>query len=320
MWADDQRLSSTENEWLVRPFSLEELDAGLKEMKNNTAPGPDGLSVEFFKTFWSYIREDIKEMLDKLHNGHLELWRLNYGVIILLPKVKPATHIKQFRPICLLNVIYKIITKVLTIRLTHVVDKLISPYQTAFIPGCNILEGVVIVQEVLHELRITKKPGVILKLDFEKAYDKVSWPFLEEVMRRKGFDELWIHWIKCAVKGGRVCIDLNGKRGEFFRSFKGLRQGDPLSPLLFNLMADALSTMLSRASVAGVIQGLVPNLIDGGLTHLQYADDTVIFLSFSPENLLNIRLILSCYEAMSGMKINFDKSEVFTMGLSEEEQ
>ena len=101
--------------------------------------------MEFFKTFWSYIREDIKEMLDKLHSGHLELWRLNYGVIILLPKVKPATHIKQFRPICLLNVIYKIITKVLTIRLTKVVDKLISPYQTTFIPGHNILEGVVIV-------------------------------------------------------------------------------------------------------------------------------------------------------------------------------
>jgi len=201
-----------------------------------------------------------------------------------------------------------------------VVDKLISPYQTAFIRGRNILEGVVIVQEVLHELRITKKPRVILKLDFEKAYDKVSWPFLEEVMRRKGLDELWIHWINCAVKGGRVCIDLNGERGEFFRSFKGLRQGDPLSPLLFNLVADALSTMLSRASAAGVIQGLVPNLIDGGLTHLQYADDAVIFLSFSSENLLNIRLILSCYEAMSRMKINFDKSEVFTMGLNEEEQ
>jgi len=169
-------------------------------------------------------------------------------------------------------------------------------------------------------VRITKKPRVILKLDFEKAYEKVSWPFLEEVMRRKGLDELWIHWINCVVKGGRVCIDLNGERGGFFRSFKGLRQGDPLSPLLFNLVADALSTMLSRASAAGVIQGLVPNLIDGGLTHLQYPNDTVIFLSFSSENLLNIRLILSCYEAMFGMKINFDKSEVFTMGLSEEEQ
>jgi hypothetical protein len=113
-------------------------------------------------------------MLDELHEGQLDLWRLNYGVIILLPKVKPATNIKQFRPICLLNVIYKIITKILTIRLTTVVDKVVSKYQTAFIPGRNILEGVIILQEVLHELRVTKKSGVTLKLDFEKAYDKVS--------------------------------------------------------------------------------------------------------------------------------------------------
>jgi len=83
-------------------------------------------------------------MLDNLHAGHLELWRLNYGVIILLPKVKPATTIKQFRPICLLNIIYKIITKALTLRLTIVVSKVISPFKIAFLPGRNILEGVVI--------------------------------------------------------------------------------------------------------------------------------------------------------------------------------
>ena len=83
-------------------------------------------------------------MLDNLHAGHLELWRLNYGVIILLPKVKPATTIKQFRPICLLNVIYEIITKALTLRLTIVVSKVISPFKIAFIPGRNMLEGVVI--------------------------------------------------------------------------------------------------------------------------------------------------------------------------------
>ena len=174
MWPAEQRSSHVENEGLVRKFSFEELDFAIKEMKNNTAPGLDGFSVEFFKTFWSLIRGNIKEMLDQLHSGHLELWRLNYGVIILLPKVKPAIHIKQFRPICLLNVIYKIITKVLTVRLTKVMDKLISPFQIAFIPGRNILEGVVIVQEVLHELKVLKTAGVILKLDFEKAYDKVS--------------------------------------------------------------------------------------------------------------------------------------------------
>lgn len=113
-------------------------------------------------------------MLDKLHDGSLELWRLNYGVVILIPKVKPALNIKQFRPICLLNVIYKIVTKTLTMRLITVAGKVISLFQTAFIPGRNILEGVVILQEVLHELRVTKSSGVILKLDFEKAYDRVS--------------------------------------------------------------------------------------------------------------------------------------------------
>lgn len=117
-----------------------------------------------------------------------------------------------------------------------------------------------------------------------------------------------------------MCIDLNGERSEFFRSYKGLRQGDPLSPLLFNLVADALSAMLSRACDAGVIQGLIPHLIDGGISHLQYADDTVILLQYSPDNLRNVRLILSCYEAMSVMKINFEKSEIFTVGLSETEQ
>ena len=131
-------------------------------------------------------------MLDNLHAGHLELWGLNYGVTILLPKVKPAVTIKQFRPICLLNVIYKIITKTLTMRLTVVAGKVISPFRTAFVPGRNILEGVVILQEVLHELRVTKSSGVILKLDFEKAYDKVNWNFLEEVLQRKGFSNIWI--------------------------------------------------------------------------------------------------------------------------------
>lgn len=109
-------------------------------MKNNTTPGPDWFSVELFKSFWPLIRGDIKEMLDNLHAGHLELWRLNYGVIILLPKVKPATNIKQFRPICLLNVIYKIISNTLTLRLTSIVSNVISPFQTIFIPSRNILE------------------------------------------------------------------------------------------------------------------------------------------------------------------------------------
>ena len=115
-----------------------------------------------------------------------------------------------------------------------------------------------------------------------------------------------------------MCIHLNGERGDYFTSFKGLRQGDPLSPLLFNLVADALSTMLSRACAAGMIKGLVPHLVEGGLTHLQYADDTILLLQFDLQTLRNVRVILSCYEAMSGMKTNSVGLSVVEMNVASE--
>jgi hypothetical protein len=125
----------------------------------------------------------------------LNLSRLNYGIISLIPKLKEANNNKQFGLICLLGVDYKWITKVLTKRLTTIADSVVSLTQTTFITGRNILEGVVILHETMHELKRKKKKGVILKLDFEKAYDKVSWPFLLEVLERKPFSGKWIEWI-----------------------------------------------------------------------------------------------------------------------------
>jgi len=166
-------------------------------------------------------------MLHQLHRGQLDIARLNYGILVLLPKIKGANQIKQFRPICLLNVIYKIITKVLTIRLNSVINKVVSVAQTAFIPGRYILDGVLIIHEILHELRVRKRKGIVLKLNFKKAYDKVNWSFLHDVLRRKKFDTKWIEWVLKATKGGRVVVNLNGELGQYFRSYKGLRQGIP---------------------------------------------------------------------------------------------
>lgn len=139
---------------------MEELEAAVRDMKTNTAPGPDGLSTGFFKKFWGKIKGDIFEMLQALHRGQLDLARLNFGILVLLPKVKGANQIKHYRPICLLNVIYKIITKVLTLRLNLVINKVINEAQTAFIPGRFILDGVLVVHEILHELRMKKKMGI----------------------------------------------------------------------------------------------------------------------------------------------------------------
>ncbi|XP_066396066.1 uncharacterized protein [Miscanthus floridulus] len=114
----------------------------------------------------------------------------------------------------------------LLVRLNRVADKVISHTQSAFVPGRYILDGVVVIHEVLHELPSTKQSGIILKLDFEKAYDKMSWRFLEEAMQKKGFNEQCIEWVLKAVRGGRIAVNLNGELGNYFRSYKGLKQGD----------------------------------------------------------------------------------------------
>jgi hypothetical protein len=132
--------------------------------------------------------------------------------------------------------------------------------------------------EIVHEMSRKKMEGVILKIDFEKAYDSINWDFVEEVMERKGFNTQLRNWIMSTIRGGRVCINVNGENGPYFKTYRGLRQGDPLSPLMFNLAADALDHMLTKAREKGHIKGVVPHLIPGGVTHLQYADDTIVMV------------------------------------------
>lgn len=133
-------------------------------------------------------------------------------------------------------------------------------------------------------------------------------------MRLKNFHSTFIDWVRKITEGGRVSISINGGTGPIFKTFRGLRQGDPLSPILFNLVGDALSVVLENACRNGVLEGLVPNLVPGGLTHLQYADDTILFTKASEDNVLALKFLLYCFEEMSRMKINYRKSEVYVLG------
>jgi hypothetical protein len=141
-----------------------------------------------------------------------------------------------------------------------------------------------------------------------------------DVMRKKNFPEKWLTWMKQIIEGGSVGINLNGNPGNFFRTHKGLRQGNPLSPLLFNLVSDALTVMLENAKKSGQIKGLMRHLIEGGITHLQYADDTVIFMEMEEQTVVNVKFLLYCFENMSGLKINYQKSEVYVRGCTKEEE
>ena len=136
-------------------------------------------SIRFF---WGVIKDDLLSLFYEFHKEALDLFSLNFGIISLIPKTQNATTIQQYRPICVLNVSFKIFTKVGTNRLNKVAKTVVSPTQTAFMPGRNIMEGVVILHETIHELHTKKRNGVIFKIDFEKAYDKVKWSFLQQTL------------------------------------------------------------------------------------------------------------------------------------------
>jgi hypothetical protein len=177
---DIPHVSDLENEFLTEPFMQEEVRTTIFQMEHNKAPGPDGFPPEFYQVFWGLIKDDLMALFSDFYQGTLPLNCLNFRNIILLPKKKDARVIQQYRPICLLNVSFKIFTKVATNRLTTIAQKLIRLTQTTFLPGRNIMEGVVILHETLHELHTKKQNGVIFKIDFEKAYDKVKWSFLQQ--------------------------------------------------------------------------------------------------------------------------------------------
>jgi hypothetical protein len=151
-WMGRGRLDSVQKENLVRPFTMEEAERALKEMRTETASELDGFPMVFYKNFWGVIKWWVIQMLEDFYYAELNLSRLNYGIIVLIPKIKEVVNVKQFRPICLLNVFYMFFTKVLTSRLMEVADDIISESQTTFIKGRNILEGVLILHEVIHDL------------------------------------------------------------------------------------------------------------------------------------------------------------------------
>jgi hypothetical protein len=229
-WPKGERLDEDDGDKLQTPFLERDVEMAISRMKSNSTPGPNGFSVTFLKNVWKHIKGDIMNMVQDFNNNALDLKRLNYGVITLVPKVQKANTIRQYRPICLLNVDFKIFPKLLTGRISPLADKIISESQTAFIKGRTILEGVVILHEVIHELKRSRSKGVMFKIDFENAYDKVRWDFVQEVMVRKGCPKIWVDQVMSTVQGGSIFVNVNGERRQFFRTFQGLRKGDPLSP------------------------------------------------------------------------------------------
>ena len=235
----------------------------------------------------------------------------------MIPKGRTVEDLKDLRPISLVGSLYKILSKVLANRIKRVMGVIISQSQNAFVEGRQILDAVLISNEAVDSILRRKEKGILCKLDIEKAYDHISWDFLLQIMERMGFGSKWISWIKWCISTASFFVLINGSSTGFFRSSRGLRQGDLLSPYLFVIGMEALSGMLKRVVEGSFISGCRFSGRDGGdivISHLLYADDTILFCEANSEQLMYLRWTLMWYEAFSGLKINLIKSVIIPMG------
>ena len=272
------------------------------------------MTALFFQKYWHIVGSDVTNaVLDFLQQGRM-LGCVNFTNIVLIPKVQAPNNMSQFRPISLCNVLYKIISKVLVNRMKFILPQVISDSQSSFVPGRMITNNVIISFEMLHylkNLRSGQNAQMAAKLDMSKAYDRVEWDFLQAIMLKLGFHVQWVSLIMQCVTLVSYTVLVNGVPKGYIKPGRGLRQGDPLSPYLFLLCAEGLSTLLRKAERDSLIKGV--SICRGGprISHLFFADDSIIFCRASPDDSQALLNVLSVYERASGQKVNGAKTALF---------
>ncbi|KAJ4747435.1 RNA-directed DNA polymerase (reverse transcriptase)-related family protein [Rhynchospora pubera] len=317
-WEEEWNLDPVASNTLEQPFTLEEVYFVVFDSDPTGTPGPDGISFSFYQTYWDLVKEDILKVVNSFYDGTLQLVKLNKACISLIPKNKNAKLVTQYRPISLVNCSAKILTKMLTNRLELVMDSLIENTQAGFMKGRYILDNAVLAHEIIHDCKTSRQQGVIIKVDFEKAYDRVSWSYMDEVLTLRGFGNRWRGWIQSIFKSSLTCILFNGTPSIYFPCKRGLRQGDPLSPFLFNIAADTLARMFHRGRQAQIIHGLGPSILNNiPITNIHYADDIIFFLQANVYNIEHVKWAMLLFEALTGIKINFSKTELIGINIDE---
>ena len=303
-------LSNNESENLEGPLTYEEASKTLKNMKNNKSPGSDGFTPEFFKIFWKDLGHFVIRSLNQGYaKGELSTTQKE-GIVVCLPKgEKPRHFLKNWRPITLLNTIYKIGSGCIANRLKTVLDKLISPDQTGFIANRFIGENTRLTYDIMQYAEEQNIPGMLLLVDFEKAFDSLSFKFIDNTLQFFNFGESIRKWIKTFQKNIKSTINQGGNLSNFFDIGRGCRQGDPVACYCFILCAEILAIRLrTNDNIHGIKIGDKEVLIS------QYADDTCLVLDGSRKSIESSLNELKLFADISGLRINFSKSQVVWIG------
>ena len=212
------QIGESERGWLERRFEKDEILSVVRDMEGDKAPSPDGFSIAFFHHCWRVVERDVLAVFEEFHQHYKFEKYLNATFITLIPKKNGASNICDFRPISLVESLYKMLAKVLANRSKMVLDQLISKSQNSFVGGKQILNSVLIANECVDSRLKSKISGVICKLDFEKAYDNVNWEALLKLLKKMDFGEKWCSWIHTCISTVQFSVLVNGSPTDFFGS------------------------------------------------------------------------------------------------------
>ncbi|GJT58097.1 RNA-directed DNA polymerase, eukaryota, partial [Tanacetum coccineum] len=316
---DFKQISVEQQEFLECDVSNEEIKKAVWNCGSDRAPGPDGFTFKFFKTFWDVIQNDVVRFVREFFQSACFPKGCNSSFIALIPKIGDAKFVSDFRPISLIGCQYKIIGKLLANRLSTVIGSCVSFEQSAFIKGRNILDGPLVLNECMAWYRKRSKALMVFKVDFEKAFDSLRWDYLDVIMEKLGFGFKWRMWIYGCLKYSRASILINGSPTPELDMFNGLRQGDPMSPFLFILAMEGLHALVSKAVATGLFKGASIGRGNINVSHLLYADDAIFVGEWSHSNAYNLLCLLRCFYTVSGLKINVHKSKILGVNVLDEE-
>ena len=305
---------------LSAPFSSDELTDALSRAGRGSAPGPDGLPIEFYATFWDVISPALLNVATAFHGGVALPAAMVEALIIFLAKTDDQSpRASQFRPISLLNADYKLLAAMLASRINAVLPALVHDQQTGFVLGRLIHSNLSFCRDLCDWATASSSRVFVAFLDFAKAFDKVSWSYRDEVMDRMGFPPGFIDMVRGLYAEARVRFNVNGEASDPVSPTRGVRQGCPLSPVLFALLVEPLGLLLRDLAVEGVVEGIrVPDCGNRTgsmcMTVSQFADDTTLYAS-TPASLRSmVSHIINEYCAAAGAQLNVDKSKVWAVG------